>query len=424
VAFYIRKTLALGPIRFGVAPRKPLESIDSDAALSTGAKGEFLRRQTRAFFFADNRSTPGATLPVTRGISGTPFWKSVFDGTTRGWIFLASTILGVILLLLGVAVIARKGPQGWVEVILGLAAIVTPLVMTAQTRRKIREQEERDRAAREEEERRNREMLAAYTTALDNLRASPNDVALGAAAREREALTLPYEIWSGLARRTVVAIAFDALHRLGSEKASEVNDLVTRASRAVGLSPADELGVKVDLYRTAAWHLLADDRAASAQEASLRQLREGLELGENDVPLELSAVDEFARLRGYSRDHAPKTDCPFPLGFHEYCLHVAKGSILKRTKARVDKKRIEKLVPDEPCTLIVTNRRLILDAKKRTEILLPKIDDVELDADENVLAIRAAKGIKPLDLQLDDPIYTGTVIDIATSLNERPRGFA
>jgi hypothetical protein len=424
VAFYIRKTLAQGPIRFGVAPRRPLESIDSDPALSTGAKGEFLRRQTRAFFFADNRTAPGAKLPVSRGISATPFWKSVYDGTQRGWIFLGSTVLGAILLLLGLAVIARKGPQGWVEVILGLAGIVTPLVMTAQTRRKTREQEERDRAAREEEERRNRAMLASYLTALDNLRASPNDVALGAAAREREALTLPYEIWCGVARSTVVSIAFDALHRLGAAGIGEVNDLITRTARAVGLSPADEMGVKVDVYRTAAWHLLADDRIAASQEASLRALRDGLELGDNDVPSELGAVDEFARLRGYSREKPPKTDCPAPLGFHEYCLHVAKGSILKRVRERVARKRIDKLVPDEPCTLIVTNRRLILDGKKRVEILLPKIDDVELDADANVLAVRAAKGIKPFDLQLEDPIYTGAVIDIATGLNERPRGLA
>ena len=117
----------------------------------------------------------------------------------------------------------RKGPAGWVEIILGAAMITTPIVLTAQKRRQIRSQEEKERAEREERERRHRQMLEAYVSALQGLGKDPSDENLDAAARERQALELPYEIWSALAKRTVLQIGFDALARL-----TPANDLEFR----------------------------------------------------------------------------------------------------------------------------------------------------------------------------------------------------
>ncbi|HET7436148.1 MAG TPA: hypothetical protein VFN10_15670, partial [Thermoanaerobaculia bacterium] len=190
MSFYIRKSLAHGPIRFGVAPRAPWEEIDTDPSLSTGSAGEFLRKKTKSFFLANARgaSVISPVLPTDKGISATPFHKSVVDGTRRGWIFLAVMILGLIFILLGFAVISRKGAQGWVEVILGAAMIATPLVMTAQARKQIKEREEKERAEREAREKRHREMLASYINALDELRRNPNDITMHALARERQQL--------------------------------------------------------------------------------------------------------------------------------------------------------------------------------------------------------------------------------------------
>jgi hypothetical protein len=424
VAFFIRKTLAHGPIRFAVQPRASADAIDSDAALSTGPGGEFLRRSATGFFLATSRNVGAAELPVSHGISGTPFFKSVFDGSRRGYVFLGLTILGVILILLGIGVIVNKGPAGWVNVILGLALIATPIIMTAQQRKKIKEQEEKERAAREETERRHREMLASYNAALERLRREPSDAAIDAADAERQRLELPYEIWSAPAKRTVLQIGFEALARLGTTRAKEVDALMTRASGAVGLTPADELGVKLDLYRVILWHLLADDRIGAAQSAALLQFRKGFDIWDRDVPVESKAADEFHRLRGITVENLPRTQCGLSLGFHEYCIHSTKGSSLKHVREKVDGRKVVKLVPHEPCVLHVTNKRIVVELKKPVEVPLPKIDDVELDLDANVITIRTARGMKPLEVQLEDPVYTGALIDIAASLNERPRGFA
>lgn len=427
MAFYVRKSLAHGRIRFGVAPRKRLEEIDSDPSLSTGPAGEFIRRKTSGFYFAENRlQSGGPTFPAGGDkAASTPLWRSVYDGTTRGWVFLGMTILGLLLLLLlGLANVAQGNPAGWAFVILGAILIAIPFIMTAQVRRKIREEEERERAAREAEEQRNRAILAAYIEALENLRKDPNDDTLDAVAAERQQLDLPYEIWSGYARNTVLHLAFETLHRLGPIRAGDMNDLITRAARAAGLKPAHELAIKLDIYKTTVWHLLADDRLGQVQAEELKHIRKGLDIWDKDVPEELHAMNEFDRLRGVARTNLPRVDCQVPLNIHEYCIHATKGSVMKIVKQRIDGKPTENRVPETSADIFITNRRVIVNAKKQRDIPLPKIDDIELDMDEYVMTIKAARDIGQVHLQMEDAISTAAILDMATTIDDRPRAFA
>lgn len=426
MAFYVRKSLAHGRIRFGVAPRKRLEEIDTDPALSTGMAGEFIRRKTSGFYFAENRlQAGGPNFPTGQPTAASaPFWQSVYDGTTRGWVFLGMTILGVLLLLLGIANVAKGNAAGWALVILAVILIGVPFFMTAQVRRKIREEEERERAAREAEEERNRQVLSAYIEALENLRKDPNDDTLDAVAAERQQLDLPYEIWSGYARNTVLHLGFETLHRLGPARSAEMNDLVSRAARAAGLKPAHELAIKLDIYKTVVWHLLADDRLGEVQAEELKHIRKGLDIWDKDVPEEQHAIMEFDRLRGAARTNLPKAECQVPLKIHENCIHVTKGSVIKLVKQRTDGKRVDSYVPSDPATIYITNRRVMVETKKTQEIPLPKIDDVELDMDEYVMTIKAARDIGQVHLQMEDAIYTSAILDMATTIDDRPRAFA
>ena len=72
----------------------------------------------------------------------------------------------------------------------------------------------------------------------------------------------------------------------------------------------------------------------------------------------------------------------------------------------------------------VTNKRVVIDVKKPIEIPLTQIDDIEVDVDANVLIIRAAKPQEPVIVRVEQPIYAAALIDIATSIDDRPRGFA
>lgn len=427
MAFYVRKSLAHGRIRFGVAPRKRLEEIDSDPSLSTGPAGEFIRRKTSGFYYAENRlQSGGPTFPAGgEKAASAPLWRSVYDGTTRGWVFLGMTILGLIMmLLLGLANVAQGNKAGWAFVIIGAILIAVPFIMTAQVRRKIREEEERERAAREQEEQRNRAILAAYIEALEQVRKDPNDDTLDAVAAERQQLDLPYEIWSGYARSTVLHLAFEHLNRVGPPRAAEMNDLVSRAARAAGLKPAHELAIKLDVYKTVVWHLLADDRLGEVQAEELKHIRKGLDIWDKDVPEELHAMNEFDRLRGAARTNLPRTECQMSLNIHEYCIHATKGSVMKVVKQRVDGKLTESRVPEAAADIFITNRRVIVQAKKQRDVPLPKIDDIELDMDEYVMTIKSARDIGQMHLQMEDAIYTAALLDMATTIDDRPRAFA
>jgi hypothetical protein len=421
VTFFVRTTLATGPIRFGVSSRQTLESINADSIdggplWSTGPSGEFVPRH-EGLFFADERS--GSSTTTIRPRSGNtrlPFLSSIIDGTPRGYGFLGLMLFGAILILLGLGVIVRKGPQGWIEVGLGIVCIAIPPILTANRRRQIRQQEERERAEREATDARNRKTLASYLAALDRLHRDGDDSALDALRSERLALTLPYEVWSAAARRTTLQLGFEGLSDPGRAGAAKVSSFVSRVARAAGLEQADEAEVKRDLYRSVVWHLLADDCMGSKQSSALGEFRVCLEIGENDVLVESKATEELERLRGMTTSTLPRVHCPIELEFQEYCIHHARGLLLFFRK--------KKWIEAGGCDLIVTNRRLIVSAKKGVDVPLSKVLDIDVDLDENVIALRIADLAKPLYVRVDEPIFNAGLLDTATTIDERPKGFS
>jgi hypothetical protein len=400
MTFYVEKKLALGSISFGVSHNRS-GGVDADTTLSTGAEGEFIRQRSEGFFFGGQDRFAGPTLPTTKSISSTPFWSSLKpDGTRRGYGFLALLVFGAIFVLLGFAVVASKGPQGWVEIILGAIMIGVPIALTAQKRKQIREQEELDRAEREALEKRNREMLAAYIAALERARSERSDEAFAQLERERQALTLPYQIWGALARRTVLLIGFDELAKRGPAASNELATLMDRFSRAAGLTGDDQAGVKVDLYCTILWHLLADDRLGPALQQQLALIRKGLGISDDEGK---STTQQFQRVQGLSAQTPPRVKCSTQLAFQEYCIYET---------------------PTDRGTLHVTNKRLILEGKKRLEMPVTHAFDVVVNADESVIIAKTDNPKKPLRLRVEQAVYTAAMLDLAASLDERPRGFA
>ena len=396
MTFYVERKLALGPISFGVTPGQT--TIDDDPALSTGASGEFIHVGNQGFFFGGNDPFTGPTLPPAKSISSTPFWSSLKpDGTPRSYGLLASLAIGVLFVLLGFGVVARKGPQGWVEVILGLIIIAVPIVMTAQKRKKIGEQEERDREEREAVEKRNRETLAAYTAALDRVLKTRDDASLAQLQREREALTVPNTIWGGTARRTVLLIAFDELKKRGPDGAAEVARLIDRLGEAAGLSSDEAKQIKRDVYDTIVWHLLAAGRLGKSQAQQVDRIRQGFGIGDEQA----KAIEQFQRVRDVTPQTLPKIRCSMQLQFQEYCIYET---------------------ATDRGTLHVTNKRNILKRKKTIEV--PRGLDVTVNANASSITLKTDNPKKPLRLKVDEPIYAAAVLDAASQIDERPRGFA
>jgi hypothetical protein len=409
VSFTVQKSLGNSAFSFSVGRRRDFRSIADETELSTGSSGEFIRHRPEIFYSSDLKTIHSPEVPKGRSISSTPFWSSLVDGTKKGWVMLGAMAVGTLLILIGLAVVANGQAVGWLEVILGLAIAGTPIVMTSAQRRQIRQHEERKRRERAERDARDRELLTAYTTSLERLREDPSPETLVQVQRENEKLDLPYAVWADTAIGTVLYVGFSTLARVGPERSAEVADLMDRSSDAAGLIAEDALAVKLALYSTILWHLLADDRLGNTQLQIVRSIQKGFGIRDEDIPGDVSAESQFERLRGIDHRNAPRCESPVPLGLNEYCMYAA--------EIRVG-------ASEATTQLFITNKRLVIDGNRRVETQVPSVDDVHVDADSSRVTIRAASLKAPLSFTVAEPIYLAAMIDLATRLDDRPRGFA
>jgi hypothetical protein len=322
---------------------------------------------------------------------------------------LGMTAGGILFLLIGLAVVASKGAAGAVWLILGLILLAIPVVITAQKRRVVRQHDERIRKERDERDARNRELLSAYTAALEHLRDDPSDEALQHVLRENEKLDLPYSVWADTAIGTVLHVGFSTLGRLGAERAADIAALMDRASDAAGLIAEDALAVKQAVYSTILWHFIADDRLGDTQLKIVRDIQEGFRIRPEDVPIDTSSEAQFIRLRGIDHRNAPRCETAVPLGLHEYCMYSAE---------------IRQMGSQNTTKVSITNKRLLIEGPKHFEVKVPTIDDILVDADASRVTIRASGMKTPIDFTAGEPIYLGAMADLATRLDDRPKSFA
>lgn len=408
MSFTVQKSLGNSLFRFASARRREFRSIDHDTEMSTGPSGEFIRHRPEIFYSADVRAIRSPELPKPRSISGEPFMASLIDGTRRGWIMVGVILLGALFVLLGLAVLAKGKGVGGVEVVLGLILIAVPLFITFQKRRVVKQREDLIRKEREERDARNAELLGAYTTALEHLRENPNDETLAQVRAENEKLDLPYAVWADTAIGTVLHVGFSTLGRVGPEHAAEVAELMDRSSDAAGLIAEDASAVKHALYSTILWHFQADDRLGEKQLEIVRAVQNGFAIKDEEVPVDASSEAQFERLRGVDHRNAPRCNATIPLKLNEYCMYSTPVRLSDGSETNV----------------YVTNKRFIVEGAKPLDVAIPKVDEIFVDADQQLVTVRASELKRPLELRVNEPIYLAAMLDLATRLDDRPKSFA
>jgi hypothetical protein len=147
------------------------------------------------------------------------------------------------------------------------------------------------------------------------------------------------------------------------------------------------------------WHLLADHRLGPAQAQQVAKLRDGLGISDEAA----STIQQFQRVQGLSAQTPPRTRCSTKLAYQEYCIHETST---------------------DQGMLHITNKRVILEGKKRFEMPLTHAFDVVVNADENSVTVKTDNPKKPLRLRVEQPMYTAAMLDLAASIDERPKGFA
>jgi hypothetical protein len=67
---------------------------------------------------------------------------------------------------------------------------------------------------------------------------------------------------------------------------------------------------------------------------------------------------------------------------------------------------------------------VLVDRKKRQEIPIAHAFDVVANADDSLITVKTDNPKKPLKLKVEQPVYSAAMLDLAASIDERPRGFA
>ena len=430
MSFDVYKHLRPGFIRFRVDPQNITDSDPGDTGFSTGPRGEFRARHSPGMVFDEPGSAPTGTGP-TPGRSFIPQnrferWFRTGESPSSAWITFGFVAIGVVLIILGILVLAFKGPAGWVEIILGIALIAGPYLLAAKTRRDQRVRHERERAEREAEERALRERIGEMTRLFDSIEALPASEEIERIDGERRRYDLPWDVYGPLARRAVLRAGFEGLSRESELPIEESGQRIDRLCAAAGLPHEETRALKQRICRRLAWHLIADGRLTPAMLRRLHDVAESMGLRSADFGSESAVADELRRARSLTFRNLPKKTGSIELRFGEVLHHRSTGVWMKPSPIRpsVDsefKVEDESWIPDGRCDVWITSKGVKVTGEREAGIEYPELMGNEIDADSSVLVLSAAER-KSVAVQLADPYLAATTIDFASEA-DRPKLF-
>lgn len=431
MSFDVYKHLRPGFIRFRMDPQRHREPDAGDTRFSTGPRGEFLARHREGLVF-DEPSTGASTASIRSTTRRAPAanrferWFRTTEDPKSTWITFGLVCAGVILVLLGILVLVRKGPAGWIEVILGAGLIAGPYVVAAKQRRDERLRLEREAAEREADEQALRERVGEVVRLTDSIEELPDDARLAEIDAERRRFDVPYEAFGPLARKAAMRAAFDGIHRINGIDEQETGRRIDQLCAALGMTHEDTRSVKQRICRRLAWHLIADGRMIQPMQQRLVSVAEAMGLRSTDFGSEWSVAEEFQRTRGLTFRSLPKKTTDMHLNFGEVLHHRTTGAVMKPSEVRpiseADYKRAdESWLEDGRCDVWVTSKKIRITGDTTAEIDYSDLMGIEIDADHSVL-ILTTPDRKVVSVQLSDPYYTATVIDYASEA-DRPKLF-
>lgn len=393
MAFYIRKHLESGPLRFAVGERT-IDGHDEDQRFSTGARGEYRPIRRTSLYFGEQRHGEGARLT---NVAQFPELEDEPVLSPQMW---SSVGIGVIFLLLGVGVLAiKKDMIGILEVIIGVLLIVTPFARTWQKRRELRLKREKILAERAAEEARLQALIGTFAENIRQLRTKRDPELLREISRERASIDVPYEAILATARPVLLAIGFELIAKYPERSLREIAAELQAVSQAVALQMEDETKIFAEIVRRVTWHLLADDRMSDSRRKLVEELATELRVPSELLEAERAATDEFIRLRGVGLQSLTPRRADLPLAFNEVCLmQTVGGKAARRKKAEG--------------TVYITSKRIAIVNGKQDDTAIGSIFDVELDSDEKTLHVTMSNRKKNFALTVERPIETAAIVDI------------
>lgn len=178
---------------------------------------------------------------------------------------------------------------------------------------------------------------------------------------------------------------------------------------------------KTDAFRGLYFTAVADHDLDPGEEGALEHVRERLEVPEQDIEDELRFMDRLKELRSVRAGQLEEVEPSFPIQKSEVCYYEAPGRFLKEKQLKTyqqdgQRYKVRGLVVDKDGTLLITNKRVLLVHSGTSAVRHNRILDLELDLDENVIRITKDGAKTPTVLATPDAVRAAAVIAVFSEL--------
>lgn len=416
MAFYIRKSFRLGPVRLNLSKGGLGASVGVRGArvgmtsrgrpyVHAGRGGIYMRRYLGGGSKTDARRSPSVPITLYED-TGVTYPSGVFDpdqvalteleaappgGTAKPW------LLGGASLIIFALALAVGGGGQFVLFLAGAASLVAAMIIGAREKRRTRARE------------RLHELLAEST-------ADGHPLSGRSQAVLREALGDPS--LTDEDRRIELENAYlAALRRIvddGYATRPEV-ELLDQLEEGFGLDPERCAAARVDAFRGVWLQAVADHELTAEEESSLAQLRAALRIPGDAIVEELTLAARLAELRRILEGELPVIEPTHPLRRGEVCHFEGPARLLRERNLRTFQRdgqryRVQGFVIDREGMLLVTDRRLLLIHSGTTAIPMNRIVDLEVDVDRSLVRITRDDRKNPTILTIADAERVGALI--------------
>ncbi len=390
MGLYLRKAFRAGPIRFNLSKSGiGLSGGVKGARLGLGPRGTYVHAGRHGLYYRKSLSSRGKGHGKGQHRSAA---QSGNDGC-------GSLILAVI--LIGFAAWAFTWLLDNPLVIFGLIALTIVIPSARFAYRYMRNK-----------------MVVEYKTLLDSCfvtsESPPSSVVLVDIKQKRSALPKDPSTSEriGCIEKDVYQAVLDKVldnNYISDEEAA----LIKAAESVLGISPADRLRIKKDIFSAAYAEAIANREITDDELNTLNNLIKGLGIPESEVQQELRIVNEIRETQGLRLPFGalPPNELDIPIQKSEEAYYQCPAKVLSKRKSKESPTGFEYTVRREG-TLILTNKRVFVSGDGTTNIRFSDVGDVDVDIDEGVIEISKVGSGRPIILKADFPIYTGRAIDL------------
>lgn len=416
MAWYLRKSLRMGPVRFnfsksgvGVSAgvtgarigvnsrgrgythvgRYGLYSRSSLGSVSSPARAPTSRRESVSVSeYADTNATFGAGVMDPR-----PTYRRPERPADRSAVPIG---IGVVALALTAYFAARQSVAFDLAAISLGAAVIFGLLGS----RSLRRRSSGDRLADLLQQ---KLLGAAAETSQDrkDIETALGDPRLSAA--DRDAIT----------KRAFVVLVESVI--TSAQNGLDQTALVHTTEQLLGIPNGFADDVRLTGYRRAYVDAIADHKLTVEEERALEDLRNGLRISQEDISYEVKVVAELSRARALFDGEIPVVPAPVPLQKGETChftdrARILKNKVLRSYQSQGQRVKLEGLQIEAEGQIAITSKRLLVIHSGTTTIPLAKIMDVRVDPMLKVIEITKDGASKPVLITTPRAIEAGILL--------------